>query len=223
VRYAHHPINLGVSSKLAMVGRLTPEPNPAFRLDEEIMNLDETVVLRTYTGESVANIAASRLGIEGIEAHIQKDDCGGAYPSLQMARGVRLVVRAEDVEDAERILNEMESEETQKVDLEAEQEDRRTLKSTSSPVGVLPMKDLPSQQLDELKTFIFAYVVLAPLLSALFADKINNMFVVCLLFVGLVGTAVIHLKSRLELLEKSLKEQERRIMERADINDEGSE
>jgi hypothetical protein len=223
VRYAQRLINLRVCSKLAMVGRLTPEPNPAFRLDEETMNLDETVVLRTYTGELVASIAASRLGIEGIEAHIQKDDCGGAYPSLQMVRGVRLVVRVEDVEDAEKILNEMESEETQKVNPETEQEDRRTLKTTSRPVRVLPTKDLPSQQLDELKTFIFAYVVLAPLLSALFADKINDMFVVCLLFVGLVGTAVIHLKNRLDLLEKSLKEQERRLMELADINDEGSE
>jgi hypothetical protein len=187
------------------------------------MNLDETVVLRTYTGESVASIAASRLGIEGIEAHIQKDDCGGAYPSLQMARGVRLVVRAEDVEDAEKILNDMEAEESQKVDLVAEQGDRRTPKSSSRPAGALPMKDLPSQQLDELKTFIFAYVVLAPLLSALFADSINNMFVVCLLFVGLVGTAVIHLKNRLDLLEKSLKEQEFRLMEPADVNDDGSE
>ena len=51
------------------------------------------------------------------------------------------------------------------------------------------MKDLPSQQLDELKTVIFMYVVMAPLLSALFADKIDNFFVACLLFVGLVGTA----------------------------------
>ena len=78
------------------------------------------------------------------------------------------------------------------------------------------MKDLPSRQLDELKTFIFAYVVLAPLLSALFADKIDNIFVVCILFVGLVGTAFIHLKNRLGRLEESLKEQECRLMELED-------
>ncbi|MGC8657773.1 MAG: hypothetical protein ACP5U1_01740 [Desulfomonilaceae bacterium] len=80
------------------------------------------------------------------------------------------------------------------------------------------MKDLPSQQLDELKTFIFTYVLLAPLLSALFAEKIDNIFVVCILFVGLVGTAFIHLKNRLDQLEKSLKEQDRRLMDLESIN-----
>ena len=45
------------------------------------------------------------------------------------------------------------------------------------------MKELPSKQLDELKSVIFTYVLLAPLSSALFADKIDNIFVVCLFFV----------------------------------------
>lgn len=183
------------------------------------MNLDEAVVLRTYAVESAASIAASRLEFEGIESHIKKDDCGGAYPSLQMSGGVRLVVKPEDLEDAEKILNQMEAEESQKVDREAEQEDRETNKSGWKPVDVLVMKDLPSQQLDELKTVIFTYVVLAPLLSALFADKIDNMFVACLLFVGLVGVAFVHLKNRLGQLEESLKEQERRLMELEGVND----
>jgi hypothetical protein len=75
------------------------------------------------------------------------------------------------------------------------------------------MEDLPSQQLDELKTVIFTYVFLVPLLSALFADKIDNFFVVCLLFVGIVGTAFVHLRRRIDKLEESLKEQERRLMD----------
>ena len=84
--------------------------------------------------------------------------------------------------------------------------------------------DLEEQeQLDELKTVIFMYVVLAPLLSALFADKIDNIFVACLLFVGLVGTAFVHLRNRLARLEDSLKEQERRLMELEGLNDEKSE
>ena len=49
------------------------------------MNFDEAVVVRTYASEAEASIAASRLGSEGIGAHIQKDDCGGAYPALQMS------------------------------------------------------------------------------------------------------------------------------------------
>ena len=93
-----------------------------------MMNLDETVVLRTYAGEALAHIAASCLGSEGIEAHIQKDDCGGAYPSLQMSGGVRLLVRPADLERAEKILDEMEAEDSGKVEQE-EPEDRKEKKS----------------------------------------------------------------------------------------------
>ncbi|MFA6223575.1 MAG: hypothetical protein WC647_14795 [Desulfomonilaceae bacterium] len=82
------------------------------------------------------------------------------------------------------------------------------------------MKDLPSQQLDELKGVIFTYLVMAPLLSALFADKIDNIFVVCLLFVGLVGSALVYFRNRLRQLEESLKEQERRLMELEGVSDE---
>ena len=84
------------------------------------------------------------------------------------------------------------------------------------------MKELPSQQLDKLKTVIFMYVLMAPLLSALFADKIDNIFVACLLFVGLVGTAFVHLRKRMEKLEELLKEQERRLMELETLNDKKS-
>lgn len=86
-----------------------------------MMNLDKAVVVRTYAGEALASLAASRLGSEGIDAHIQKDDCGGAYPSLQMAGGVRLLVKPEDLADAEKILSEMEAEE---VSEEAEQDEQ---------------------------------------------------------------------------------------------------
>ncbi len=123
------------------------------------------------------------------------------------------------MEDAERILNELEVEESRKVERGAEQDGRMTINSGRKPVDVLDLKDLPSQQLDELKATIFTYVVLAPLLSALFAEKIDNMFVVCMLFVGLVGTAFVYLKNRLEKLEASLKEQERKLMELEGVND----
>ena len=187
------------------------------------MNPDEGIVLRTYPGESLAGIAAARLRFEGIESHIQKDDCGGAYPSLQMSGGVRLIVKPEDMEDAEKILKQMEVQQSERDASNMEQEGSMTTKSSCKSFEVLPIKDLPSRQLDEIKTFIFTYVALAPLLAALFANKIDSMFVACLLFVGLVGTAFIHLKNRLEQLEKSVKDQERRLMELEDVNDEGSE
>ncbi len=65
------------------------------------MNIDETVVVKTFAGDNAAIVAASRLESDGIDVHIQKDDCGGAYPSLQMSGGVRLLVKPEDLEDAE--------------------------------------------------------------------------------------------------------------------------
>jgi hypothetical protein len=74
------------------------------------VNIDEAVVVRTYSDEMAASIASSRLGSEGIEAHIHKDDVGGAYPALQMSVGVRLFVKPEDLKEAERILNEMDAE-----------------------------------------------------------------------------------------------------------------
>lgn len=177
------------------------------------MNRDEAVVVRTYASETVANIAVSRLRFEGIEAHIQKDDCGGAYPSLQMCRGVRLLVMPEDLQDAEEILNEMEAEEPGRVEPQVEEGDLKIMQPDRKTFEDSVMKDLPSQQLDELKTGIFLYVVLAPLMSALFADKIDNIFVACVLFVGLVGTSFVYLRNRLEKLEESLKEQERKLME----------
>ncbi len=102
------------------------------------MNLDEAVVLRTYAGELVASIAASRLGSEGIEAIIQKDDCGGQYPPLQMTRGVRVLVRPEDLENADKILGEMEAEDFGKI--EAQEEDSK--KAKSSPILLIGLFSL---------------------------------------------------------------------------------
>ena len=73
--------------------------------------------------------------------------------------------------------------------------------------------DLPSRQLDELKTFLFSYIVLGPLLAALFADKIDNIFLACVLFVGITGSAFLWFKKRLQALEVSIKDLERRIEE----------
>ena len=92
-----------------------------------------------------------------------------------------------------------------------QQEDINIVKPSLKTSDVLIMKELPSQQLDELKSVIFTYVLLAPLLSALFSDKIDNIFVVCLLFVGFVGTAFVYFRNRLSQLEESLKDQERRL------------
>ncbi len=184
------------------------------------MDPDKAVVIRTYASEALASIADSRLRFEGIEAHIQKDDCGGAYPSLHMCGGVRLLIKAGDLEDAERILNEMETEESAKVGLQVELEDNKPVNSTQCEVAI--MDDPPSEQLDQLKTIIFIYIIIAPLLSALFADKIDSIFLACLLLVGLVGTVFVHLRNRMGKLEESLKKQEQRLMELEHLNSKNS-
>jgi Putative prokaryotic signal transducing protein len=88
------------------------------------MNPDEAVVVRTYPGDAIASIAASRLGSEGIDAYIRKDDVGGAYPALQMTRGVRLLVKPDDLAAAEKILNEMEAEDLDEVEQNEEPEEQ---------------------------------------------------------------------------------------------------
>ncbi len=75
------------------------------------MNDKKDVVVKTFSNETDARLAQLNLESMGIEAHIHKDDCGGAYPQLQVVEGVRLVVHIDDAEKAERILDEIEAEE----------------------------------------------------------------------------------------------------------------
>ena len=77
------------------------------------MNLGRAVVLRTYTSEALASIVAARLESQGIEAIVQKDDAGGAYPALQMSTGVRLLLDPDALPEAERILSEIESQKSE--------------------------------------------------------------------------------------------------------------
>jgi hypothetical protein len=69
------------------------------------MNLNNAVVIETFTSRAVAELAAGLLESEGIEALVMADDAGGAYPVLQFVRGVRLLVAAEDEARAREILS----------------------------------------------------------------------------------------------------------------------
>jgi hypothetical protein len=90
------------------------------------MNLDNLVVVRTYAGEIEASLAASRLGSEGIGVHIHKDDVGGAYPPLQMAGGVRLLVSPDDLERAKKILDKAERDSREFEPLEPQEAEKKT-------------------------------------------------------------------------------------------------
>ena len=72
------------------------------------MNLDDAIVLETYANRIEAEMAAGLLESEGVEAIVMADDAGGAYPSLQFVRGVRLLVYREDEARAREILRDME-------------------------------------------------------------------------------------------------------------------
>ena len=68
------------------------------------MNLDDAVVLETFATRIEAKMAAGLLESEGVAAMVLADDAGGAYPSLQFVRGVRLMVFKEDEARAQEIL-----------------------------------------------------------------------------------------------------------------------
>lgn len=68
------------------------------------MEQREQVVVEKFPSRLEAEMAAGLLAAEGIDALVSADDAGGAYPSLQFARGVRLIVASEDETRARELL-----------------------------------------------------------------------------------------------------------------------
>jgi hypothetical protein len=64
----------------------------------------EFVELTAFQNEQEAQLASSRLRAAGIPSSVSKDDAGGMEPQLQLTRTVRLLVPADRVKDARRIL-----------------------------------------------------------------------------------------------------------------------
>jgi hypothetical protein len=69
-----------------------------------LLNLDDAVILETFSNRIEAEMAAGLLESEGIEAMVMADDAGGTYPMLQFFLGVRLMVFKEDEARAKEIL-----------------------------------------------------------------------------------------------------------------------
>ncbi len=78
-----------------------------------------TTVIRSFPNEAGAYVTQLHLVAMGIEAWIQKDDGGGAYPPLQVANGVHVVVRAADAEQAREILEAVAAEEEETTAVQA--------------------------------------------------------------------------------------------------------
>jgi hypothetical protein len=65
----------------------------------------ELVVVRTYPSHVDADLARTALEAAGIESMVGSDDQGGQSPGLAFTRGIALLVRSEDLKDAEEILS----------------------------------------------------------------------------------------------------------------------
>jgi hypothetical protein len=79
-----------------------PEPKPT---DDGSCNEVKTVVIRAFSNHEAAQLAASNLEAHGIKCWVSADDCGGMYPNLTAASGVRLSVATSDAEAAVALLN----------------------------------------------------------------------------------------------------------------------
>jgi hypothetical protein len=66
---------------------------------------DDAVVLRKFSTEVEARLAASVLEANGIPAEVRADTAGGTLPSIALIFPVRLLVRAADADLAREILD----------------------------------------------------------------------------------------------------------------------
>ncbi len=65
----------------------------------------DLVTAATVTSRAEAELVRARLESAGIDASVHSDDAGGQYPNLSQS-GVRILVREEDLEEAEAVLAE---------------------------------------------------------------------------------------------------------------------
>jgi hypothetical protein len=99
----------------------------------------KTVTIRTFSSHEAAQLAASNLEAHGIECWMNADDCGGMYPNLTAAGGVRMSVRASDAEAAIALLNAQAS--------PAEINQIETEAIASAPPETVPLKKLAFVQI----------------------------------------------------------------------------
>ena len=100
---------------------------------------EKTVTIRIFSNHEAAEIAASKLEAHGIRCWVHADDCGGMYPNLTMAAGVRLYVLAADAEVANALLD------TQASPAEIKQIESEA--AASSPSETVPLKKLALGQI----------------------------------------------------------------------------
>ncbi len=78
-----------------LIPELPPEPSVEY---------SDLVTIETYSTRYEAELAKGLLKESGIEATVSGDDYGGIHPALSYSRGVRLLVKKEDVANAKGII-----------------------------------------------------------------------------------------------------------------------
>ncbi|VGO17914.1 hypothetical protein PDESU_06516 [Pontiella desulfatans] len=82
------------------------------------MGMDNQVVLTSFVQELDAQMVVMELQAGGIDAVLQKDDCGGMRPFITSERGIEVLVPAADLQRAREILALIPNEEAEAVALE---------------------------------------------------------------------------------------------------------
>jgi hypothetical protein len=60
----------------------------------------DLIDIKTFSSRHEAELARGFLESNGVSAEVAGDDYGGIHPGLSFSTGVRLLVKAEDVEEA---------------------------------------------------------------------------------------------------------------------------
>jgi len=72
--------------------------------DSKPNNLPEFVCIKVFRSQLEANLARGLLKANKVESMVSTDSIGGMRPDLELTRGVRLLVRRKDAEEAADIL-----------------------------------------------------------------------------------------------------------------------
>lgn len=67
----------------------------------------DLVRIGIYSSSTEANLVKARLAANGVDAMIQADSASGAVPQLEAYSGVKVLVRADEVEVALEVLERM--------------------------------------------------------------------------------------------------------------------
>jgi hypothetical protein len=66
----------------------------------------ELITIHSFDNEIEAEFAKAKLESAGIRSFLSGDDCGGLRPAMSFTNGIKLIVRADDAERANKILSE---------------------------------------------------------------------------------------------------------------------